>query len=174
MTKYRKRGFKPDNWYVDRVREEFLAGRSIADITLGIGHKSVLAVIKTLDYLNLDYNKEEDWNALLARKIRKRARLTRTVTLALEKYLGMLQRAPNASGIAHEAVFKCTLTGFCQFVRHLGMVPPDMKNPSLGRKDHSKGYIFGNFAWQEWEENKAEARARNKGLTQKSPLLRKK
>jgi len=49
--------------------------------------------------------------------------------------------------------FDQTPEGFINFVRYLGPVPKDMLKPSLGRYDHDKGYIRGNFRWQEYIEN---------------------
>lgn len=50
--------------------------------------------------------------------------------------------------------------GFKNFVAYLGDVPVGMKKPTVGRKDHSIGYVKGNFTWQEFSENSAECGAR--------------
>jgi hypothetical protein len=36
-----------------------------------------------------------------------------------------------------------------------------MKKPTVGRKDHSRGYVSGNYEWQEFGENVREANSRN-------------
>lgn len=46
-----------------------------------------------------------------------------------------------------------TLLGSMLLLKRLGKVPKNMKKPTVGRKDHSKGYIPGNIMWQEWLEN---------------------
>jgi len=50
--------------------------------------------------------------------------------------------------------------GFIEFVKDIGEVPLTIKKPSVGRKDHSKGYVKGNFNWQERSENSYEAAKR--------------
>lgn len=50
--------------------------------------------------------------------------------------------------------------GFKDFITYLGDVPVGMIKPTVGRKDHSLGYIRGNFAWQEHSENMAEVGSR--------------
>ena len=46
--------------------------------------------------------------------------------------------------------------GFIAFIRYIGNPPKDMEWPTVGRGDHSKGYIRNNFAWQEGVENMTE------------------
>lgn len=48
-------------------------------------------------------------------------------------------------------------SGFMLFIEEIGPVPEGMMKPTVGRKDHSKGYIFGNFEWQEQVENSRES-----------------
>lgn len=43
--------------------------------------------------------------------------------------------------------------GFQDFIVYLGDVPIGMKRPTVGRKDHSLGYIKSNFEWQEFADN---------------------
>lgn len=57
--------------------------------------------------------------------------------------------------------FKRCYEDFRDFVAELGPLPKNMARPSIGRKDHSKGYIRGNFAWQEMSENTSESILRN-------------
>lgn len=53
-------------------------------------------------------------------------------------------------------VWPRTRKGFFQFLKYIGKIPEDMKKPSVGRKNHKKGYQPGNCAWQERSENSAE------------------
>ena len=66
---------------------------------------------------------------------------------------------PNANASAAEA-FPISSEGFLKFVNALGPRPKKMKNPSLGRIDHTKPYTPENIQWQDWECNKAEAHFR--------------
>jgi len=50
--------------------------------------------------------------------------------------------------------------GYLEFVEELGPCPPDMKQPTVGRKDHSLGYVRGNYFWQSSSENYSEVRSR--------------
>jgi hypothetical protein len=48
---------------------------------------------------------------------------------------------------------------FSRWLAIMGRIPEDMKTPSVGRYDHSKGYVFDadnnrwNFRWQDRSEN---------------------
>jgi hypothetical protein len=66
-----------------------------------------------------------------------------------------------------ETSFKRDLEGFAKFVEYLGPVPTEMKVPSLGRIDHSKGYVIGNFTWQELRDNIEEMANRTKSSDNK-------
>jgi len=57
--------------------------------------------------------------------------------------------------------FPYTLKGFLAWVEHIGPIPDGMHIPSVGRKDHSKGYVKGNFEWQSMADNVAERNVRN-------------
>lgn len=48
--------------------------------------------------------------------------------------------------------------GFEQFVAEIGLVPSDISRPSVGRKDHSKGYESGNIMWEEFTTNSGKHR----------------
>jgi len=52
--------------------------------------------------------------------------------------------------------FPRTKKGFEDFIEYIGPIPKGMKWPSVGRLDHKKGYIKGNFRWQEMSENSAD------------------
>lgn len=54
-----------------------------------------------------------------------------------------------------------TPEGFLAFLKYVGNVPKSMKRPTIGRKNHSKGYQPGNCGWQEYSENCAESAIRN-------------
>lgn len=57
--------------------------------------------------------------------------------------------------------FSNSRQGLRELVEYLGEVPDDMEVPSVGREDHSKGYIRGNFGWQELSENLADGAMRS-------------
>lgn len=50
-----------------------------------------------------------------------------------------------------------TTKGFMLFLKDVGKIPEKMIKPSLGRKNHSKGYTPTNCKWQETYENIIEA-----------------
>lgn len=52
--------------------------------------------------------------------------------------------------------------GFFAFLDYVGPVPSTMKDPTIGRSNHSKGYEPGNCSWQERAENTAEMWERNR------------
>lgn len=58
--------------------------------------------------------------------------------------------------------------GFINFLLYLGDLQTD--TDSLGRRDHTKGYIEGNFRWQPLEENSKESGIRNKKNPSKKKL----
>ena len=45
------------------------------------------------------------------------------------------------------------IEGFEQFRKEIGEIPSGMIKPSIGRIDHSQGYIPGNVVWQEYSIN---------------------
>jgi len=47
--------------------------------------------------------------------------------------------------------------GFLEFVEYIGPVPSHLRRPTIGRKDHTKGYVRDNFSWQEHSENCSDA-----------------
>ena len=51
--------------------------------------------------------------------------------------------------------------GYFEFVCELGPIPPDIDRPTVGRKDHAKGYVSGNYKWQEFVDNARENTSRN-------------
>lgn len=50
-----------------------------------------------------------------------------------------------------------TTEGFFAFLKCMGRVPKEMKDPTIGRKNHSKGYGPGNCKWQERSDNSKES-----------------
>jgi hypothetical protein len=58
--------------------------------------------------------------------------------------------------------FPRNVDGFIDFILYVGPVPGDMIRPTLGRSDHSIGYLKGNFKWQESSDNTSESATRNK------------
>jgi hypothetical protein len=53
--------------------------------------------------------------------------------------------------------------GFIDFMLYVGKVPRGMVRPSIGRKNHSKGYAPNNCGWQALGDNVAEVGRRNRG-----------
>ena len=49
---------------------------------------------------------------------------------------------------------------FERWLIDIGPVPEGMKIATVGRHDHSQGYIKGNFSWQEKSDNSAESAKR--------------
>jgi len=64
------------------------------------------------------------------------------------------------SGQEVDEEFTHSKEGFKAFVEYLGPIPSNLQKPSVGRFDHSKGYIKGNFVWQEASENSRECMTR--------------
>ena len=52
--------------------------------------------------------------------------------------------------------------GLFEFIAEIGPYPSDMVRPSVGRKDHTKGYVRGNFEWQPLSENSGESTTRTR------------
>ncbi len=48
--------------------------------------------------------------------------------------------------------------GFEAFVKEIGSIPIGMDRPSVGRKDHSKGYECGNIMWEDFIINSGKHR----------------
>lgn len=64
-----------------------------------------------------------------------------------------------------------TREGFFVFLEYVGRIPRKMKWPSLGRKNHSKGYHPGNCMWQEFIENGQDASTRYYAKRCADPVL---
>lgn len=60
-----------------------------------------------------------------------------------------------------DSLFKRNVDGFIEFILYIGDVPKYMISPSVGRIDHSKGYIIGNFRWESAYSNSIESGIRN-------------
>jgi len=67
----------------------------------------------------------------------------------------------HSKGMEMDSDFTWDIEGFRRFVEYIGEIPEGMKSPSLGRRDHSIGYIKGNFFWQEVSDNSRESATRN-------------
>ena len=79
----------------------------------------------------------------------------------------MCQRAAT-NGV--ECAFAYNEEGYRQFAEAIGPIPDGMVSPTVGRYDHDKGYIPGNFRWQERGENSRESIGRNQGLSRRGGL----
>lgn len=64
-----------------------------------------------------------------------------------------------ASGL--EVDFPYSMEGLVDFILYIGPVPTGMVRPTVGRRDHDRGYVRGNFRWQEHSENSSESGKRN-------------
>jgi hypothetical protein len=60
------------------------------------------------------------------------------------------------AGFVPDIFWSRTREGFLAFLAYIGPIPKNMKKPSIGRKNHNKGYRPGNCAWQEHSENSGE------------------
>lgn len=66
----------------------------------------------------------------------------------------------------HDCKFSFCKEDFDRWMGIIGLIPEGMRCPSVGRYDHTKGYIFDvemnrwNFRWEEYDENTAEAAQR--------------
>jgi hypothetical protein len=64
--------------------------------------------------------------------------------------------------------FERTYESFEQFIVCMGPIPETMNRPSVGRLDHSKGYVFDieknawNFGWQSVADNSSEMARRTR------------
>lgn len=68
-------------------------------------------------------------------------------------YFFRLQNRATSLGIS-STVWPRNAKGFLAFLKEIGPMPTKMDRPSVGRKDHSKGYEPGNVFWQELLDNK--------------------
>ena len=58
-----------------------------------------------------------------------------------------------------ECAFPYDERGYQLFAEAIGPIP-QMNSPTVGRLDHSKGYVLGNFEWQEKADNSRECAER--------------
>jgi len=75
----------------------------------------------------------------------------------------MQDRAKNGCGTEYSN----DSSGLLEFIEEIGPYPTGMVMPTVGRKDHSKGYIQGNFTWQSRSDNAKESGLRA-GFTSES------
>lgn len=76
----------------------------------------------------------------------------------LDCFKGMLVRV-STHGLSCD--FTPDASSFLEFVEFIGPVPDGMKTPTVGRKNHNEGYVFGNFEWQSKADNSRESARRN-------------
>lgn len=69
----------------------------------------------------------------------------------------MHQRVKMGIAPSYYYLWPRTTKGFMSFLKIVGKIPEKMIKPSLGRKNHSKGYTPTNCKWQETYENVIEA-----------------
>lgn len=50
--------------------------------------------------------------------------------------------------------FPRTTEGYLLFIKEMGPIPEGMKQPSVGRIKHDKGYEPGNVQWEEYTFNR--------------------
>jgi hypothetical protein len=62
------------------------------------------------------------------------------------------------------------IRGLISFIVELGPVPEGIISPTIGRIDHRKGYVAGNFRWQEFVENSRDGN-KSKSLDSKGRKL---
>jgi hypothetical protein len=69
---------------------------------------------------------------------------------------------------AEEQELPCSYTlcleSFNQWQEYIGDIPVGMKIPTVGRNDHTKGYVPGNFKWQSKSDNSKEMVGREVGM----------
>src|SRR5215471_17746565 len=77
------------------------------------------------------------------------------------------KRMQDRAHLGVACAFSYDVRGYERFVEAIGPIPKRMKSPTVGRYDHSKGYIFDrtrrrwNFRWQERSENSSECATRS-------------
>lgn len=59
--------------------------------------------------------------------------------------------------------------GFYAFLASVGTAPKDMTQPTIGRKDHAKGYTPVNCGWQEKADNSSENASRINAARRANP-----
>lgn len=77
----------------------------------------------------------------------------------------------NDIGVEIDDDFSKTGEGMVNFIFYLGDVPSDMIKPSIGRINHSKGYIKNNFRWQSKSDNNSESSLRGNPSNKKHQQL---
>ena len=85
------------------------------------------------------------------------------------KLMRIIQRAKRR-GL--ECEFQFDTESLQKFIDCIGPVPHTMKNPSVGRWNHSKGYVVGNFRWQELLENTIDGASRAGKISVRNQLAR--
>jgi hypothetical protein len=108
---------------------------------------------------NLGDREYRAWCAVKARGVPYYGILGKDYPNHLSSFKGMRART-DASGLPCD--FEHSANGFIDFLVYLGDIPEGMGRPSIGRLDHSKGYVRGNFRWESFSENSAESGRRRK------------
>lgn len=95
-----------------------------------------------------------------------RVNMQRVITAGHNRWRGLQYKFPHhwssftnmhsRSDEVDEEFSNCT-RGFIAYIRYLGKVPDGMLKPTAGRRDHSIGYLRGNFEWQSHHDNITEA-----------------
>src|SRR5579859_2477585 len=69
----------------------------------------------------------------------------------LQHFIGMHDRVRD--GKAPSIEWPRNAAGFILFMEEVGVRPWWMKKPSIGRRDHKRGYVRGNIQWEEFVVN---------------------
>lgn len=64
----------------------------------------------------------------------------------LQAFKGMHNRV--REGKSPSILWSRDFDGFHRFLQHIGPIPGKMKKPSVGRKEHTQGYLPGNVHWE--------------------------
>ena len=70
---------------------------------------------------------------------------------ALQYFKGCHNRVRDGKSLSIQ--WERSRSGYLEFCQEIGAIPHGMKKPSVGRIDHSTGYVSGNIRWEEYSVN---------------------